>query len=52
MSEESKNLHTLTGKVVSSKMQKTIAVKIERVVPHPLYGKFIRRSTSCWPTMK
>ncbi|MEI6354712.1 MAG: 30S ribosomal protein S17 [Methylococcus sp.] len=44
MSEEIKNLHTLTGKVVSNKMQKTIAVKIERVVPHPLYGKFIRRS--------
>jgi small subunit ribosomal protein S17 len=35
---------TLTGKVISSKMDKTITVKIERVVPHPLYGKYIRRT--------
>ena len=44
MSDE-KNLHALTGKVVSDKMDKTISVRIDRVVPHPLYGKFIRRST-------
>ena len=44
MSDE-KNLHSLTGKVVSDKMNKTISVRIDRVVPHPLYGKFIRRST-------
>ena len=43
--QDPKNLHTLTGKVVSSKMDKTISVRIDRVVPHPLYGKFIRRST-------
>jgi small subunit ribosomal protein S17 len=43
MSANEKNLHTLTGKVVSNKMDKTISVKVERVVPHPLYGKFIRR---------
>ncbi|MEO7773284.1 MAG: 30S ribosomal protein S17 [Steroidobacteraceae bacterium] len=36
---------TLTGRVVSSKMQKTIAVEIERVVKHPMYGKFMRRTT-------
>jgi len=36
---------TLTGKVVSSGMDKTIAVQIERVVKHPMYGKYIRRST-------
>ena len=35
MSEE-KTVHTLTGKVVSNKMDKTISVKIERVVAHPL----------------
>ena len=45
MSEDAKILNTLTGKVVSDKMDKTITVKVERVVPHPLYGKFIRRST-------
>ena len=36
---------TLTGKVVSTKMQKTIAVLIERYVPHPEYGKYQRRTT-------
>jgi small subunit ribosomal protein S17 len=35
----------LTGRVVSNKMDKTIAVLIERLVRHPEYGKFIRRST-------
>ena len=38
-------LRTLTGQVVSNKMNKTIAVEIERVVRHPMYGKFIRRTT-------
>jgi small subunit ribosomal protein S17 len=36
---------TLTGKVVSAKMDKTIAVVIERLVKHPTYGKYLRRST-------
>jgi len=36
---------TLTGRVVSNKMQKTIAVEIERLVRHPTYGKYIRRTT-------
>ncbi|MBV8340794.1 MAG: 30S ribosomal protein S17 [Gammaproteobacteria bacterium] len=36
---------TLTGRVVSNKMQKTIAVEIERLIRHPQYGKFIRRTT-------
>ena len=36
---------TLTGRVVSNKMQKTIAVEIERLVKHPTYGKYIRRTT-------
>jgi small subunit ribosomal protein S17 len=36
---------TLTGKVVSSKMQKTIAVQIERLVRHETYGKYLRRRT-------
>jgi small subunit ribosomal protein S17 len=36
---------TLTGRVVSSRMQKTIAVEIERLVRHPTYGKYIRRTT-------
>jgi small subunit ribosomal protein S17 len=42
---EEKGARTLTGRVVSTKMQKTIAVEIERLVKHPTYGKFIRRTT-------
>jgi small subunit ribosomal protein S17 len=33
------------GKVVSNKMNKTVAVAIERLVKHPMYGKYIRRTT-------
>ena len=36
---------TLTGRVVSDKMQKTIAVEIERLIKHPTYGKYVRRTT-------
>ena len=36
---------TLTGRVVSNKMNKSVTVKIERLVKHPVYGKYIRRST-------
>ncbi len=35
----------LTGKVVSTKMDKTIAVSVERLIKHPTYGKYIRRTT-------
>ena len=42
---EEKGARTLTGRVVSHKMQKTIAVEIERLVRHPTYGKYIRRTT-------
>lgn len=33
------------GKVVSAKMAKTITIAIERQVKHPIYGKFIKRTT-------
>ena len=36
---------TLTGRVVSSKMQKTITVAVERLVKHSKYGKYVRRTT-------
>jgi small subunit ribosomal protein S17 len=45
MNDEAKNNRTLTGRVVSDAMDKTITVLVERRVKHPLYGKFIRRST-------
>jgi small subunit ribosomal protein S17 len=40
-----KLVRTIQGRVVSDKMDKTITVLIERQVKHPLYGKFIKRST-------
>ena len=43
--EAGKTVRTLTGQVVSNKMDKTIAVSIERVVKHPTYGKYVRRTT-------
>lgn len=36
---------TVTGTVVSNKMQKTIAVSVERLVKHPRYSKYVRRTT-------
>ncbi len=36
---------TLTGRVVSTKMDKTIAVEIERLIKHPTYSKYVRRTT-------
>lgn len=45
MSEAAKSARTATGKVVSDKMDKTITVLIERRVKHPIYGKYITRSS-------
>jgi small subunit ribosomal protein S17 len=45
MSDETTSNRTLTGRVVSSAMDKTITVLVDRRVKHPLYGKFMRRST-------
>jgi len=43
--EAKRSAKTLTGKVISNKMQKTITVAVERYVPHPEYGKYQRRTT-------
>ena len=45
MNEQSKTQRTIEGRVVSNKMAKTVTVLLERQVPHPLYGKIVRRST-------
>jgi len=45
VSDSTAGKRTLVGRVVSNKMQKTVAVEIERLVKHPMYGKFIRRTT-------
>jgi len=45
MSENVTKFRTITGRVVSNKMDKTITVLVERVVKHPVYGKYVKRST-------
>ncbi|XBC42746.1 MAG: 30S ribosomal protein S17 [Buchnera aphidicola (Kaburagia rhusicola ensigallis)] len=41
----SKKIRTLLGCVISNKMQKSSVVSIERIIKHPLYKKFIKRTT-------
>ena len=45
MTEQTTTNRTLQGRVTSNRMDKTITVQIERKVKHPVYGKYIRRST-------
>lgn len=45
MAEAEKLVRTLTGKVVSDKMDKSIVVLIERRVKHPVYGKYVSKSS-------
>lgn len=45
MVESQKVVRTKTGRVVSSKMDKSITVLVERQVAHPKYGKFLKRTT-------
>ena len=46
MSEEiKKGRRTIVGRVVSDKMDKTVSVAVERLIKHPVYGKYIRRTT-------
>ena len=42
---EKKLVRTLSGKVVSDKMDKSVVVLIERRVKHPIYGKYVSKST-------
>ncbi|RLA32111.1 MAG: 30S ribosomal protein S17 [Gammaproteobacteria bacterium] len=42
---EEKRKRTLVGRVVSNKMDKTVSVAIERLIKHPAYGKYIRRTS-------
>jgi small subunit ribosomal protein S17 len=45
MSEQETTNRTLVGQVVSEAMDKSITVSVERRVKHPVYGKYMRRST-------
>ena len=42
---EDKNTRRIVGRVVSDKMDKTVSVAIERMIKHPVYGKYIRRTS-------
>ena len=43
--DEKKRSRTVVGRVVSNKADKSVSVSIERVVKHPVYGKYIRRTS-------
>ena len=45
LKEMKSNPRSVTGLVISDRMDKTITVQVERRVKHPIYGKFVRRST-------
>ncbi len=45
MSAENKVQRTIVCRVVSDKMDKTVSVAIERTIKHPVYGKYIRRTS-------
>ncbi|HED40771.1 MAG TPA: 30S ribosomal protein S17 [Chromatiales bacterium] len=45
MSEQAQVSRSVTGRVISDKMDKTVTVLVERKEPHPLYKKYIKRST-------
>lgn len=45
MSNNEEKLRTVTGRVVSDKMDKTVTVLVERLVKFPIYGKYVKRST-------
>ncbi|NOY61835.1 MAG: 30S ribosomal protein S17 [Gammaproteobacteria bacterium] len=45
MTEKAAATNTIIGRVVSDKMDKSVTVLIERKIPHPLYKKYIKRSS-------
>ena len=45
MSEQQNSTRSVTGRVISDKMDKTITILVERKVPHPIYKKYVKRST-------
>ena len=45
MADKKTNTRTLTGKIVSDKMDKSITVLVERRVTHPVYGKILTKSS-------
>lgn len=48
MIEQKESCRTVIGKVVSNKMDKTVVVKVDRKVKHPLYGKYVKRASKMY----
>ncbi len=46
--EQTKQVSHIIGQVVSNKMNKTIVVQIERKVKHPIYGKYVKRTSKMY----
>jgi small subunit ribosomal protein S17 len=46
--DQVKTSSSIMGQVVSDKMDKTIVVQVERKVKHPVYGKYVKRSTKMY----
>lgn len=46
--DQAKTASSITGQVVSNKMNKTIVVQIERKVKHPVYGKYVKRTSKMY----
>ncbi|MCS4504084.1 30S ribosomal protein S17 [wastewater metagenome] len=45
MSDQVSTKRTVNGRVISARTDKTVTVAVERMEQHPLYGKFVRRTT-------
>ena len=45
MTENNKNVRTVSGRVVSNKMDKSVTVQVERFVKHPIYKKFVKTTS-------
>lgn len=46
--DQAKTVSTVMGQVVSDKMNKTIVVQVERKVKHPVYGKYVKRTSKMY----
>ena len=46
--DQAKTTRSIMGQVVSNKMNKTIVVQVERKVKHPVYGKYVKRTSKMY----
>jgi small subunit ribosomal protein S17 len=46
--DQTKTVRSIIGQVVSDKMNKTIVVQVDRKVKHPMYGKYVKRTSKMY----